>query len=327
MQEAEALSKMVAPGQRRPGVWREGILQIMVTRACDQACFGCTQLSNLGGRPVVMSPQDFETAVRSLEGYFGVVGVFGGNPCVSPYFEEYCRILREHVPFEQRGLWSNHPRGKGALCRETFNPAVSNINVHLSEEAYQEFVRDWPESIPFLNGLQQDSRHGSPWVSLSEVYASGTQRPYTDEEKWALIADCDINQLWSALIGVVPGKGLRAFFCEIAYAMCVLHATDPDWPDVGLEVTPGWWRKPMEEFTAQVRQCCFQCGVPLRREGQWAIGGQYEEVSPIHAPYYQPKVPGRPVRVVSGADPVGRVPRATEYLPGLGPERWDKVLS
>src|SRR5678815_405006 len=124
MTEQECLSKMVAPGTRRPGKYREGVIQIHVTRACDKACFNCTQLSNLGGKTEFMSPEHFAQAVESLRGYFGVVGVFGGNPAMSPHFVEYCRILRDSwVPFNQRGLWCNNPISidKACAARLTFD--------------------------------------------------------------------------------------------------------------------------------------------------------------------------------------------------------------
>jgi hypothetical protein len=66
MNEQEALAKMVAPGDRRPTKWRGGVIQIHVTRACDLACYNCTQGSNLAGRVPFMSPAHFEQAVLSL---------------------------------------------------------------------------------------------------------------------------------------------------------------------------------------------------------------------------------------------------------------------
>lgn len=310
---------MVPPSRKRKGIWRNGILQIMVTRACDLACHHCTQGSNLAGRPVVMTPEQFEQAVASLEGYFGVIGVFGGNPCLSPHFEDYCRILRARVPFEQRGLWCNHPRGKGALARITFNPKHSNLNCHMNGEAYAEFARDWPESVPYLKGMDQDSIHGPPFVAMKDVIDD-------EAERWRLIGDCDVNKHWSALIGVVPGKGLRAFFCEIAYAQAALHADNPDWdgtgqpmPDTGLPVTPGWWRKPMADFSSQVLTHCHNCGIPLRRPGQLAIGGEREEFSETHRHIARPKVRGRVVEFV-GIESLMRSERpATEYLPNVTP--------
>lgn len=307
MNEQEALKKMVPPGQRRP-VWRGGIVQIHVTRACDQACFGCTQGSNLGGKPVMMKPDEFEQCVLSLKGYFGVYGVFGGNPTVSPHFETFCEILRKHVPQEQCGLWCNHPRGKGRHMRKTFNPDVSNLNVHLSQEAYDEFYRDWPECRHVLKGLDTDSRHSPPFVAMKDVGVP-------EERRWELIAGCDINQLWSAMVCKVEGKGLRAFFCELAGAQAMLHAHDPAWPDLGLPVEPGWWKKPMADFADQVRHYCHRCGVPLRRFGQLAVGGEYEEVSETHKDVYQPKVKGRRVELVMvDDDEQRRLDLSTNYI-------------
>ena len=36
MNEQECLERMVAPGTRRPGKYREGVVQVWITRACDQ---------------------------------------------------------------------------------------------------------------------------------------------------------------------------------------------------------------------------------------------------------------------------------------------------
>ncbi len=308
MNEQEALARMVAPGQKRPSIWRNGVIQVHITRACDQSCFGCTQGSNLGGKPVMLKPEEFEEAIVSLKGYFGVIGLFGGNPPVSPHFEAICEIFRKHVPYEQRGLWSNHPRGKGAICRKTFNPAYSNLNVHLSREAYDEFWRDWPECRKVLKGLDTDSRHSPPFVAMMDVGVP-------EERRWELIAGCDINQYWSAMLCKVEGKGLRAFFCELAGAQAMLHAGDPDWPDLGLPVTPGWWKKPMADFADQVRHYCHRCGVPLRRFGQLAVGGEYEEVSETHKNVYTPKVKSRRVELVMvDDDERQRLEKSTNYI-------------
>lgn len=307
MTESECLSRMVAPGQPRPSVWRRGVIQIHVTRACDLACYGCTQGSNLRGRPVMITVEEFEQACQSLTGYWGVVGVFGGNPAMHPQFEKLCQILARYFPLEQRGLWCNHPRGQGAVMRRVFNPAVSNLNVHLSQEAYDEFRRDWPESRPF--GLQQDSRHSPPFVAMQDIVPK-------ESERWQLISDCDINKYWSAMLCSVPGKGLRAFFCEIAGAQAMLHAHDPQWPDLGLPATPGWWRKPMSDFVSQVRHYCHACGVPLRRKGELAQTREAtaaEEVSATHADVYLPKQKDRLVQLVE-LDEGPKVPRVTDYV-------------
>jgi len=294
MNEPAALAKMLSPGMRRPYATRGGIIQIHVTRACDKACFGCTQGSNLGGKPVMITVEEFEEAVLSLKDYFGVVGVFGGNPCMHPKFPELCAILRKHIPKKRCGLWSNKLLGKGEHARKTFNPHASNFNVHLDQEAVDEFSRDWPEAYRVVKGHDTDSRHSPPFVAMLDVLPD-------EEIRWKLIANCDVNQEWSAMICSVPGKGLRAFFCEIAGAQAMLHADNPDWPDTGLKVEPGWWRRPMQDFAEQVRFHCHRCGVPLRRFGQFAVNGEFEEVSQTHAGIYKTKDKKRRIELVTMA--------------------------
>lgn len=280
MTEQEALRKMVAPGTRRPGKYLQGVIQIHVTRSCNLSCFACTQGSNLAGKVTFITPEQFEQAVLSVKDFFGVVGVFGGNPCMHPQFETLCEILRKHIPLDRRGLWANHPMGKAAVCRATFSARHSNINVHLDQAAYDEWKAGWPECNPV--GLHQDSRHSPPFVAMKDVlrtvcsdcqgntgwyngadgntYLSaepgvadeqdwqrcptceGVGQVYDEGRAWELISTCPINQHWSALVGVFRGE-LRAWFCEIAAAQSFLHQDEPDYPDTG---TPLW---PMgEEF-------------------------------------------------------------------------------
>jgi organic radical activating enzyme len=289
MNEKTALAKMISPGMKRPSAYRGGIVQIHITRACDKSCFGCTQGSNLGGKTTMVSLDLFEQAVVSLKDYFGVVGIFGGNPALHPKFSELCAILRKHIPKERCGLWCNHPKGNGTEMRKTFNSAVSNLNVHLDKEAYDEFKRDWPESMPF--GLKDDSRHSPVYVAMQDVIDD-------EEERWSLIANCDINQKWSSMIGMFRGE-LRAWFCEIAGAQSILHQFDKEYPDTGVPVVEGWWRKPMSSYAEQVRKHCHGCGVPLRGYGSLAMGESgVEQVSATHADIYKPKKPDRNVQFV-----------------------------
>lgn len=305
---AQALAKMVPPGRHRPSIWRNGVMQIHVTRACDKSCFGCTQGSNLAGKPVMIPVDEYAKALDSIQGYFGVVGMFGGNPVMHPQFETLCEILRSKFPKEQCGLWCNNPRGKGGVMGATFNPAVSNLNVHEDRAAHAEFVRDWPECRSVLKGLDTDSRHSPPFVAMKDVIPD-------EETRWKLIADCDINKYWSAMLCHVPTRGLRAFFCEIAGAQAMLHGDDPGWPDLGLPAEPGWWRKPMADFAAQVDFYCHRCGIPLRRYGQLANGGEREEVSETHRDIYKPKKPDRRVALIT-LENVGdrKLKRSTDYI-------------
>jgi hypothetical protein len=326
--EQQALAKMIAPGTRRPGKYREGVIQIWATRACDKSCFGCTQGSNLAGNPGMITMPQFEQAVLSLSGYFGVVGLFGGNPAMHPNFTELCEILRKHVPYEQRGIWCNNPLTpeKAQAMRETFNPAVSNLNVHLDQKAFDLFARYWPEARPV--GLERDSRHAPCYVAMKDVIED-------EGERWELISDCDINKHWSAMIGVFRGE-VRAWFCEIAGAQAMLHQDEPDYPDTGLDPTQlycdaprekvmvntpsvPWWKLGMWGFTNQVRKHCHSCSVPLKGYGELAQAPEdsgVEQVSQTHANIFNPKRKTRRVELVTVRSQLdeGKLTKMTDYL-------------
>lgn len=317
MTEQEALQKMVPPGARRVGKWRQGVIQVWVTRACDNACFGCTQGSNLGGKPGFITPDQFRAALESLRGYFGVVGMFGGNPALHPQFESLCEMMRQTVPYQQRGIWCNNPvtvRNAETMAK-TFNPAHSNLNVHLNREAYDKFKAGWPQCSPV--GLDRDSRHSPVHLAMKDVIAD-------EGTRWDLISRCDINQHWSAMIGVFRGE-LRAWFCEVAGAQAILHQDDPDYPDTGIKFATMqrpdyWWRADMKSFALQVRKHCHECGVPLRGHGELAMSDDpnaREQTSETHRGVFKPKRVGRPVEVVTdlvqlGTDRLGNVVRYLE---------------
>lgn len=307
MNPIDAAKKLIPPGKKRPGKKHGGVIQIWVTRACDKSCFGCTQGSNLKGPYDFITPEQFAEACMSLKGYFGTVGMFGGNPAMHPQFETLCEIMREHVPKKFRGLWCNNLLGKGKAARETFNPAVSNLNVHLDAEAFDEFKKQWPESRPF--GLREDSRHGPPFVAVQDVVSDV-------DDQWKLIAGCDINRHWSAMIGVFRGE-LRGYFCEIAGAHAILHQHNPDLPDLGLPVKPDWWKRPMKDFIAQAISCCPACGVPLRGYGELAQAKDgVEQISRTHESVYHPKKQDRKVEVVTSLSQVcpQSLRKFTDYL-------------
>lgn len=251
--------KMKAPSDRRPGIWRDGVLQIKVTNACDLDCRHCSVgvgLARKLKRVFFMTPDQFRTALRSLEAYDGVIGMFGGNPCIHPQFEELCRIFREEVPDkDQRGLWSNNLRGHGWMCRETFSAQHSNLNVHGVREAWDEIRRDWPEARPLQAGLSEPSMHGPIFGSMMDV-------GLTEEEMWERVGTCYVNQTWSAEITVVGGR-LVGYFCEIAATMAELEGDPSFGMDVGMDVGVGgpWWKEPLWDL--QVRKYCSRCLVPL----------------------------------------------------------------
>lgn len=365
MTESECLALMKAPGDVRSQKHSKCVIQILVTSSCNLHCTNCTQLSQLRRKPWFMTPDQFDIACQSLKGYEHIVGILGGCPTISPYFKDYCKILRSYFPKEKCGLWANHPMGHGAECRITFSEKYSNLNVHLDHEAYDEFKRDWPESMPF--GLNVDSRHSPCYVAMKDVlkkicqkchgegqgrwdHDTGCELPiikcdacngnghvYDESAAYDLISKCDINQRWSAGIGVFRGQ-LRAFFCEIAMAQSIYHQDDPDYPDTGLDPTidhqmerrtdgkPSatinnpvkWWQLGMKSFAHQVRKHCHECSVPLRGYGSLAQSEDgVEQISEIHAAGYLPKRKGRRVELVQVMDQLkSKNLKVTEYLQG-----------
>lgn len=302
---------MVPPGGRRPMIWRGGVLQVKVTSFCDLDCKNCSVgvgLAKKLKRQFLMKPEQFRTALRSLKGYKGVIGMFGGNPCLHPRFEELCDIFCEEVPDKaQRGLWSNNLLGHGKRCRATFHGPHSNINVHESRKAWDELEQEWPEATRLRAGLTAPSMHGPVLGAMADL-------GIPPAEMWEKVAGCYVNQTWSAEITVVDGA-LSAYFCEIAATMAELTGDSSE----GVDVVPGWWQRPMAAFAHQVSAYCTKCLVPLNpRKVDAKDKGAAEEYTKAWAPVML-QIKGRPLRRVDRlADIAGGEP-ATKYLPaGVG---------
>lgn len=301
------LPKMKAPGDVRPGVWRGRILQVKVTNACDLDCKNCSVgvgLAKKLKKRVLMTPGQFRESLRSLRGFPGVIGMFGGNPCIHPQFEELCAIFRQEIPNkEQRGLWSNNLFGHGKLCRETFHGPHCNLNVHQSQKAWDEIVRDWPEARLIHSGLQDKSMHGP-------IFGSMTELGLTEAEMWRKVSTCYVNQTWSAEITVVDGQ-LVGYFCEIAATMAELTGD----ASKGTPIAPGWWQQTMPAFEHQVMEYCTKCLIPMNARKVDAGGDEPEEYSAAWAPVMT-TVNGRPMRLVASAKEIeGDGSGATKYLP------------
>jgi hypothetical protein len=99
----------------------------------------------------------------------------------------------------------------------------------------------------------------------------------------------------------------------------MLHEHEPEYPDTGVAIEPDWWKKSMQDFAAQARKHCHECGIPIRSFGELAIGGQTEKVSPAHAAIFKPKRPSRPVELVQLSSQLSeRVDRVTDYIENGG---------
>lgn len=244
---------MLAPidKQRKGG---NDIIQVVVTTACDRNCSNCTQLLAFRTDYKFMSIACFRAAVQSLEGWPGIVALFGGNPCVHPKFAELCHIMTEFVPPERRGLWTNNVFKHGAIAAQTFGKGRLNLNAHGDPEAFAEMNRWFPgRVIP-------ESKDRASWHSaiLADYRDLGIS-----EDAWIRSRErCDINQKWSAAI-VERNGAPYGYFCEVAASLDGIRGVNN-----GIPALHGWWKRPMEFFGDQVRNCCDRgCGVPLRLKG------------------------------------------------------------
>lgn len=241
-------------------------IQILVSRSCDLFwCSNCTQLLPFRQDTLHMSVDVFRQALRSLAGWPGIRGIFGGNPCVHPKFPDLMQVLVEEVPDQrQRGLWTNNLLKHGALVREVFYPRGRfNLNAHANAEAAAA-IEYW---LP--GRLIPTSKHRPSWHS--PILLDRRDLDLSDDDWIAARESCDINQRWSAAIVERDGQAM-AYFCEVAAALDGIRGTNH-----GIPAVAGWWRWPMDRFAGQVAGCCDAgCGVPLRRLGQRDVDAIYD---------------------------------------------------
>mgnify|MGYP001402981782 CR=1 FL=1 len=279
------LCRMVLPSQKRPGKWREGILQVRVTGKCERACPHCSEIANTVFYGSDLTVEEAEKAFWSLRDYWGVVGVFGGNPTLHPNFDKICESMRKWIPYEQRGIWTSGLGRWGKVCRETFNPGVSVLNPHGSLQQFLKFKTEWPRSRPF--SYKDLSCHCAPFVAMSDLIDD-------EETRWGLIETCEINQHWSAMICKVRGE-LVGWFCEVAGSMSILHEEDENWPSLGMPIEDKWWKRGWwdgpkgRRFADQAVWCCHRCGIPLKCFSLKDDFNEYNVVSPSHFDWFEPK--------------------------------------
>jgi hypothetical protein len=175
-----------------------------------------------------MSMDELRTAITSLEGYPGQVGLMGGEPCVHPQFREICEIFQEMIPDKcKREFWTAGYKWEEYkdIIYETFEADLIHYNDH--------------------------SRPGEGWhqpilISIDEMV--------DDKDKmWRLIDNCWVQERWSA--SITP-KG--AFFCEVAGALDMLFDGPGGWP-----LEKGWWKRTPSDFEVQKKNNCVRCSAAL----------------------------------------------------------------
>ena len=231
-------------------------IQIETTTRCTKVCSNCTHCT---GHTQIwdMSMQKFKQAVDSMEKFPRQVGLIGGDPVLSPHFEEQCLYLQKKLPREKLGLWTCFP--------------TSGIK-------YRKLICDTFYSVFLNDQTRDDILHGPVLVASQEVKLEQWLKDYC-------IHHCWLQASWS---GSITPKG--AFFCEVAGALNGLFDLDYGWP-----VEPGWWTRSPQNFGKQL-ELCKLCGVaiPLKKrasiEGIDDISqGNYEKLKDISPKLKQKK--------------------------------------
>jgi hypothetical protein len=276
------------------------IIQIEITRRCDlYTCSNCTRLLPFRKDPLQMALDVFTEAVDSLADWPGVVALFGGNPCTHTRFADVCRILAERVPPSRRGLWTNHTRSHGALCREVFAGGRLNLNAHGDPLAFEEMSRWFPGRV--IRGTdERPSWHAAILVDYRDLGIA--------PEAWEWARErCDVNRRWSAILQERDGRAV-AYFCEIAGAIDGVTGERH-----GIPAAPGWWKEPIGAYRDQIRNCCDRgCAIPLRLNGHLDAAAVYD-VSPSWLPVIREN-DARPVTLQVHRDMPEHCREATDYV-------------
>lgn len=238
---------MISPADQK-------IIQIDVTNACPHVCANCTRFVGHHKQPFMMGLDTFKQAVKSLQGYKGMVGVMGGEPTLHPKFPEIVKILMAERPNDEV------PKGRFAPIPnfvEYRNKELSDIRktrglwTSLGDgyAKHYEIIHD-AFGYQCVNDHRHDGEHMALLMTRKEL-------GYEDDEVWRKLRDnCWIQREWSA--SITP-KG--AFFCEVAGALDMLFGGPGGWP-----VVPGWWRREPKDFGDQLKWCeiCSAC-LPVPR--------------------------------------------------------------
>lgn len=260
---------------------REQIIhQLCVTSLCWPktpdgtltGCSNCTRLLAHEKKRYFMTPEQFSKCVMVARDFIyeskpcpqgrkmKVLGIFGGEPLMSPYFPDYVTILCDLVPEpEHRGLWTSldwknyvHPRygnaewlvnkllnGDGKLERKGF----LNWNMHTE---------------------QNHCEHHGNLIAIEEMIPD-------KKEMWSLINKCWLNRDWSACYALDKEGEPKFYFCELASSFDRVMGLG-----TGLDVTPYIWNgdlylepdangilQPKGPYANQVLSTCTKCGQAL----------------------------------------------------------------
>lgn len=204
------------------------VIQIEITNACHLSCANCSRFVGHHKKPFYMTLEEVETAINSLEGFPGRIGMMGGEPTLHPQFQDICKLYQKLIPNKRkRELWTAGYKWDEYrdIIKETFDEDLVHYNDHSRPE------EGWHQ--PLL-------------VAIDEVV--------DDKRKmWQLIDNCWVQQRWSA--SITP-KG--AYFCEVAAALDHVMEGPGGWL-----IEKGWWKKTAADYQEQKKRLCLRCSAAL----------------------------------------------------------------
>lgn len=240
------------------------IIQIDITNACINRCSNCTRFCGHHEKTFFMDFSTFKSAVDSLEGYPGMVGIIGGEPTIHPQFEQFCEYIRK--------VTGNDPKLSRRPIHSMVNHMFRNMNnlknnfglwTSLGQKFYEHFeiIND---TFPYqlLNDHNNSCQHQALLMSRKELRIP--------DDEWIVKRDaCWIQNTWSA--SITP-KG--AFFCEVAASFDMLFNGPGGW-----KIEKGWWKRETKDFSDQLHWCelCSAAlDVPKR-----ASSDEVDDVTPL----------------------------------------------
>lgn len=223
------------------------VIEIDITNACIHSCSNCTRFCGHHKRPFFMTFEDFKRAVDSLDDFYGMVGVMGGEPTLHPELEKFADYIREKRVKKKERIARGPISDMQANILATVDRADSKVLFlsSISSGYYKHFeVINDTFSRQLLNDHRNEVMHQALLMSRKELGIS--------DEEWKKKRDsCWVQNAWSATI---TPKG--AFFCEVAGALDMLFDGPGGWP-----VESGWINRTPAEFGDQLYWCemCSAC--------------------------------------------------------------------
>ena len=225
------------------------IIQLELTNACEKACSNCTRLVGHVRNPWFMTKEQFERAVKSMDGWDApgrVLGAMGGNPVLHPLFAELAHMFaalwgrktppRGRGPIKDFGAYVNTRLGDTSSGRGLWSSMGPRFYHHL--ETIQDVFSYW-----VINDHENAGLHQGLLIERAEFNELNGQ----SDDQWLENRDkCWVQMDWSASINP---RG--AYFCEVAAAIDDLFFEGKSaWP-----VEAGWWKRTPADFESQLHLC------------------------------------------------------------------------